>query len=116
MPSERIVAKNAIPCLSEHSQLAFRIGLARDRTTRYPLDSLDFIMMDLERPDMCSRHAHWWTGDLTGRLLEFLSCAEGVDGKSAPRLGELFERILRRRRPSGLFGRYAGLPNNTPPG
>ncbi len=33
------------------SQLSFRIGLARTRTAAYPLDSLDFIMMDLERPD-----------------------------------------------------------------
>lgn len=100
-------AINAKPCLSGHSQLAFRVGLARNRTASYPLDSMDFIMMDLERPDLCSRHAHWWTGDLTGRLIEFLSCAEGVDGKCAPRLGDFFERILRQRRPSGLFGRYA---------
>ena len=64
-------------------------------------------MMDLEQPDGCSRHAHWCTGDLTGRLLEFLSCAQGVDGKSDPRLPGLFERILKQRRPSGLFGRYA---------
>jgi len=90
------------------SQVDFTIGLARTRTASYPLDSMDFIMMDLERPDGCSRHAHWCTGDLTGRLLEFLSSAEGVDGKSDPRLADLFERILRQRRRSGLFGRYAG--------
>ena len=83
------------------SQVDFRIGLARTRTASYPLDSMDFIMMDLERPDGCSRHAHWCTGDLTGRLLEFLSSAEGVDGKSDPRLADLFERILRQRRRSG---------------
>ncbi len=53
------------------SQLSFRIGLARTRTAAYPLDSLDFIMMDLERPDNRTRHAHWCAGDLTGRLLEF---------------------------------------------
>jgi hypothetical protein len=104
----------AVPQLSG-SQLCFRIGLARKRTTLYPLDSMDFIMMDLERPDLCTRHAHWCTGDLTGRLLEFLSCAEGVDGQSDPRLSQLFERILRTRRPSGLFGRYAGQPRNAPP-
>ena len=87
------------------SQVDFRMGLARQRTRTYPLDSMDFIMMDLERPDLCHRHAHWCTGDLTGRLLEFLSHAEGVDGRTDPRLPELFERILRQRRPSGAIGR-----------
>jgi hypothetical protein len=96
------------------SQLSFRIGLARTRTTSYPMDSMDFIMMDLERPAGCSRHAYWCTGDLTGRLLEFLSCAEQVDGKSDPRLGALFERILKQRRPSGLFSRYSGLSDKPP--
>ncbi len=91
------------------SQLSFRIGLARARTSAYPMDSMDFIMMDLERPEGCSRHAHWCTGDLTGRLLEFLSCAEQVDGKSDPRLPTLFERILKQRRPSGLFSRCHDL-------
>ncbi|MCY2989390.1 MAG: hypothetical protein NTY19_16170 [Planctomycetota bacterium] len=84
-------------------QLAFRIGLARQRTASYPCDSLNFIMLDLERPEGRSRHAHWCTGDLTGRLLEFLSCTEGIDGKSDLRLKGLFERVLSQRRPSGLF-------------
>ena len=97
------------------SQVNFRLGLARQRTRTYPLDSMDFIMMDLERPDLCHRHAHWCTGDLTGRLLEFLSHAEGVDGRTDPRLPELFERILRQRRPSGLIGRYAAQPKPAPP-
>ena len=96
------------------SQLSFRIGLARTRTSSYPMDSMDFIMMDLERPAGCSRHAYWCTGDLTGRLLEFLSCAEQVDGKSDPRLGALFERILKQRRPSGLFSRYSDLSDGPP--
>ncbi len=96
------------------SQLSFRIGLARTRTNSYPLDSMDFIMMDLERPAGCSRHAYWCTGDLTGRLLEFLSCAEQVDGKSDPRLGTLFGRILNQRRPSGLFSRYSDLYEGPP--
>jgi len=87
------------------SQLKFRIGLARQRTQSYPLDSMDFIMMDLERPDGCRRFADFCTGDLTGRLLEFLSCSDGIDGKSDPRLSELFERMLKQRQPSGLFGR-----------
>jgi len=92
------------PLLSR-SQLEFRLGLVRQRTRSYPLDSMDFIMMDLERPDEHHRHAYQCAGDLTGRLLEFLSHAEGVDGRSDPRLHELFERILRQRQPSGLFGR-----------
>lgn len=100
------------PILAE-SQLRFRIGLARKRTTAYPLDSMDFIMLDLERPEMSRRFADWCTGDLTGRLLEFLSCAQGIDGCFDERLPALFERILKQRRPSGLFGRYSGQ-NNVP--
>lgn len=96
------------------SQLSFRTGLARTRTNSYPMDSMDFIMMDLERPAGCSRHAYWCTGNLTGRLLEFLSCAEQVDGKSDPRLSALFERILNQRRPSGLFSRYNDLSDKPP--
>ena len=83
----------AKPKLS-NSQLSFRIGLARKRTALYPMDSMDFILMDLERPDLSSRHAHWCTGDLSGRTLEFLSCAEGIDGKNDERLAELFDRVL----------------------
>jgi hypothetical protein len=97
------------------SQLSFRLGLARSRTGLYPLHSLDFILMDLERPDACTRHAHWCTGDLTGRLLEFLSCAEGLDGKHDERLPELFARILRTQRPSGLFGRFAASARTASP-
>lgn len=97
------------PVLGE-GQLEFRIGLARQRTASYPCDSMDFILMDLERPEGRTRHAHWCTGDLSGRLLEFLTCAEGVDGRTDPRLDALFERILHQRRPSGLFGRLASSP------
>lgn len=97
------------------SQLAFRIGLARTRGRSYPLDSLDFIIMDLERPDCSFRHAHWCTGDLTGRYLEFLSVSDGIDGAGEPRMRELFERILKERRPSGLFGKYAVKPEPTTP-
>ena len=98
----------AVPTLAE-SQIKFRLGLVRQRTNTYPLDSMDFIMMDLERPDLCHRMAHWCTGDLTGRLLEFLSYAEQVDGRTEPRLPDLHERILRQRRSSGLIGRYAAF-------
>ncbi len=53
--------KNAIvsePRLEE-SQIKFRLGLVRHRTHSHPLDSMDFIMMDLERPDGCYWHARW---------------------------------------------------------
>lgn len=79
------------------------------------MHKLDFIMMDLERPSLSHRHADWCTGDLSGRVLEFLSAAEGVDGQSDPRLETLFERILRTQRRSGLFGRYAPQPGSTEP-
>ena len=50
------------------------------------------------------------------RTLEFLSCAEGIDGKNDPRLDDLFDRILKQRRPSGLIGRYGSMsPAETPP-
>ena len=97
------------------SQLSFRIGLCRGRTAAYPMHKLDFIMMDLERPVLSHRHADWCAGDLSGRVLEFLSAAEGVDGQSDPRLETLFQRILRTQRPSGLFGRYASEPRSTEP-
>ena len=97
------------------SQLLFRIGLCRGRTAAYPMHKLDFIMMDLERPLLSHRHADWCTGDLSGRLLEFLSAVEGVDGQSDPRLETLFQRILRTQRPSGLLGRYAPKPESTEP-
>lgn len=94
------------------SQLSFRIGLARKRTAAYPLDSMDFIMLDLERPEGSFRHAYQCTGDLTGRLLEFLSVSAGVDGQSDPRLETLFERILKQRQSGGFLGKYGG--NNAP--
>ena len=102
MPDYKKVTLSS-PLLSP-SQTKFRLGLVRQRTRTYPLDSMDFIMMDLERPEGHHRHAYQCAGDLTGRLLEFLSHAEGVDGQHDERLPELFERILRQRQPSGLFG------------
>lgn len=80
------------PQLEPSSQLSFRLGLALKRTAAYPLDSLDFILMDLERPDGRSRQAHWCTGDLSGRTLELLAVCEGLDGRSDSRLPELFAR------------------------
>ncbi len=102
------------PSLSP-SQLSFRIGLARTRMSSYPCDLMDFVMIDLERPDNRYRHAYFCNGDLTGRLLEFLSCTEGVDGKYDPRLEELFERILKQRQPSGYIGRFAAAPGSIAP-
>lgn len=89
------------------SQLSFRIGLARKRLSSYPLDQVDFLLTNLERPDMCSSHAHWWSGDLSGRVLEALTLTEGIDAQFDARLPELFSRILRYKQRNGLFGRYA---------
>ncbi|MBR2949525.1 MAG: glycoside hydrolase family 127 protein [Lachnospiraceae bacterium] len=86
------------------SQLKYRLGLAKKRLTHYPVDSMNFIMMDLERPRLRSRHAHWCTYDLTGRMLQFYSLAEGVDGEHIEVLNELFERIMNNRHKSGVFG------------
>lgn len=97
------------------SQLSFRIGLARTRMSSYPCDLMDFVMIDLERPDNRYRHAYFCNGDLTGRLLEFLSCSEGVDGKYDPRLEELFERIIKQRQVSGYIGRFAAVPGSVKP-
>ena len=108
------------PSLSA-SQLSFRLALARTRTASYPLNSMDFVLMDLERPDNRYRHAYWCVGDLSGRLLEFLSCADGVDGRVDSRLDSLFDRILKQQRPSGIIGRYGlgghdgMMPATTPP-
>ena len=97
MNNEQFTAIKAKPCLSQ-SQLSFRIGLARERTQKYPMDDMNFILMDLERPEQSSRHAHWCAGDLTGRTLEFLSTADGVDGVTDERLPEMFNRILNTQR------------------
>ncbi len=105
----------SLPRLEAHSQLAFRIGLTRKRTAAYPLDSMDFIMVDLERPDLCTHHSFWCTGDLSGRVLEFLSCAALVEGVVDARLETLFNRIIRQQRASGAIGRYAPEYSPMPP-
>jgi len=92
------------PLLFE-SQLKYRLGLAKQRLHRYPVDGMNFIMMDLERPDLRHRHAHWCSYDLTGRLLFFYTRAEGIDGEHIAELKELYERIMHNRRKSGVFGR-----------
>ncbi len=96
------------------SQLKYRLGLAKARLDHYPLDSMNFIMMDLERPKLRTRHAHWCSYDLTGRLLFFYALADGVDGKHIEKLPELYERIMNNRRPSGVFGNSFELNGEIP--
>ena len=96
------------------SQLKYRLNLAKKRLESYPLDNMNFVMMDLERPLLRTRHAHMCTYDLTGRTLNFYACAEGIDGKHIERLPELYSRIMQCRRPSGLFGNGFEI-NNDPP-
>lgn len=107
-------ATNAVPRLFA-SQLSCRLDLARKRTTQYPLDSMDFILMDLERPPESRRFADFCTGDLTGRMLWFLSSTDGLTGPSEPRLKDLFERILKQQQPNGLFGRMAAQADEAHP-
>jgi hypothetical protein len=85
------------------SPLKLRLQLAKDRMTRYPVDP-NFLMMDLERPLLRTRQAHWCSYDLTGRTLLFYAQADGIDGEHVPQLRELYERIMNNRRPSGTFG------------
>ena len=96
------------------SQLKFRLGLAKSRLEHYPIDSMNFLMMDLERPQLRTRHAHWCSYDLTGRTLLFYSLAEGVDGKHIERLPELYERIMNNRRKSGMFGNSFDFNGESP--
>ena len=84
-------------------QLKYRLGLAKERLEAYPLKSMDFVMMDLERPALHNRHADWCNYDLTGRLLQFYALAEGIDGRHIARLPILYERIMNNRQPNGTF-------------
>jgi len=96
------------------SQLKFRLELAKSRLNHYPLGSMNFMMMDLERPQLRTRHAHWCTYDLTGRTLLFYSLAEGIDGKHIEQLPELYERIMNNRRKSGMFGNSLNVHGDSP--
>ena len=87
------------------SPLLARIRLAKQRARSYPMDSLDFVMADLERPDTLRRHADGCTGDLTGRYLDFLSASMHIDPSDGDRLQALIERILKCQAPNGAFGR-----------
>ena len=92
------------------SQLSFRIGLARRRLSAYPLDDINFIFNNIERPRMSRVMADWWTGDLSGRILEALSASDGVDGVHDARLTAIYERLLRNRQPKGYIGEFAADP------
>ena len=96
------------------SQLKYRLGLAKKRLEHYPVDSMNFMMMDLERPRLRSRHADWCTYDLTGRTLFFYSRADGIDGEHIARLPELYGRIMNNRRPSGAFGNRLERTDKSP--
>lgn len=73
------------------------------RGRNYPLDSLDFILADLERPATLIRHADFCTGDLSGRYLDFLAAGQHIDAADADRMHRLFERILANQQPNGTF-------------
>lgn len=87
------------------SSVEARIRLADKRLQQYPLDDLNFVMMDLEHPKTKLRQAHQCTGDLTGRTIEFMAEArQVVPGLDNRRVNELFERILVAG-PNAAFGR-----------
>lgn len=89
------------------SQLKYRLGLIKQRMSSYPVDGMNFILMDLEHPQLRFRHAHQCTYDLTGRLLFFYAQADGVDGEHIEALPELYQRIMNNRHTSGTFGMYS---------
>jgi len=91
------------------SPLLNRIKLAKQRGRSYPLDSLDFIMVDLERPNTLTRHADFFTGDLTGRYLDFLSASAHLEPSDHDRMQALFTRMLACQAPNGTFGRVPGV-------
>ncbi len=70
---------NFTPRLAE-SQLRYRLQLAEKRLSSFPLDNLDFILVDMEHPEGRERHAHQCHTDLSGRTIEFLSEAHSVLG------------------------------------
>jgi hypothetical protein len=86
------------------SQLKYRLGLVLKRLESYPLDTMNFVMMDLERPPLRTRHAHFCSYDLTGRTLNLYACVSDITGMQIERLTELYQRIMQLRRPSGMFG------------
>ena len=86
------------------SPLLNRIRMAKQRGRSYPMDSLDFIMVDLERPETLTRHADFCTGDLTGRYLDFLA-ASATSNRPTTIECRRCSRILKCQAPNGAFGR-----------
>ena len=96
------------------SPLLNRIKLAKQRGRSYPMDSLDFIMVDLERPETLTRHADFFTGDLTGRYLDFLAASAHLAPSDNDRMQALFTRILKCQARNGTFGIVPGVYENEP--
>lgn len=90
------------------SQLERRIRLAEKRTLSYPMDDMDFILMDVEHPKDKKRHAHQCSGDLTGRTIEFWSVAHSVlNNPDDAKLTELYRRSFQAEKPSDYIMRFA---------
>jgi hypothetical protein len=97
------------------SPLLNRIKLAKQRGRSYPMDSPDFVMVDLERPETLTRQADCCNGDLTGRYLQFLAASAHLEPSDHDRMQALFARIMKCQAPNGAFGRvYMQDTGNTP--
>lgn len=93
---------NFEPRLAE-SQLRYRIEIAEKRLQSFPLDKLDFILVDMEHPEGRERHAHQCHTDLSGRTIEFLSSAHSVlEKKDDYWLDSIVGRIILKK-PSRLM-------------
>ena len=90
------------------SPLLARLQLAKQGCRIYPMDSMDFILADLERSEALHRHAEHCTGDLTGRYLEFLAASMPHDRSDEERMEEFFLRILKCQSVAGPMGRDGG--------
>ena len=86
------------------SPIRKRLELAKVRARSYPMDSMDFVLNDLEQPASIRRHADFCTGDLTGRYLEMLARSEVHDSGDRDRMDELFRRIMKCQSKEGPFG------------
>ena len=86
------------------SPILKRLQLAKTRACSYPMDNMDFILHDLEKPEKIRRHADMCTGDLSGRYLEMLAMSAPHDSSDIDRMQQLFTRILKCQSKSGPFG------------
>ena len=82
-----------------------RLNLVKTRGHSYPLDNMDFILIDLEQPVSIRRHADFCCGDLSGRYLEMLAVSMPHDRTDEDRMHELFTRILKCQTRRGPFGK-----------